>query len=556
MNDTPQRVRRRQGARVPLLCSLLWVLLAGQLCPAAWAQTAEAGLPGAEDTVHVAPVVIDGETLFLLRGVTAYPAEQRAAIVRDRIIAAARDPAITGDAITVVEADDQSQIFAGRTMLLGFFDADAALEQMDRQTLAGAYRDTIANAIAKYRTDRSSTMLVRRSAFALAATLVAGLLLWGTLKVFDWLDRWTSGHVERALARLGDRALPLVHGGQIWALMGSVSRLARILVLLLFAYFYLNTVLGLYPWTRPAANLLLSLVLDPLQSMWRSLLGAIPGLVFLALLYFLVRYLLKITRAFFDGVALGRIRLADFDPEWAEPTYKILRFLFIIGALVVAYPYIPGSDSLAFKGMSVFLGVLLSLGSSSFIANVIAGVMMTYRGAFKVGDRVQIGDTVGTVEEIRLMITRVLTAKNEVVVIPNSNILETNIVNYSVYARREGVILHTTIGIGYDVPWRQVEALLLLAAERTAGLKREPPPFVRQSLLGDFAVNYEINAYCGDAQAMNTLYSQLHANIQDVFNEHGVQIMSPAYESDPPEPKVVPPENWYAAPALRPEAGG
>ena len=181
-------------------------------------------------------------------------------------------------------------------------------------------------------------MLHRRTGYALAVTLGMGLLLWGTLKAFKRVDRWIGGHVQRALARLGDRAHPLVHGGQIWSLIGSV-------------------------------------------------------------------------------------------PDWAEPTYKTMRFLFIIGALVIAYPYIPGSDSLAFKGVSVFLGVLPAPGSSSFIANVIAGIMMTCRGAFKVGDRVQTGDTVGTVEEIRLMITRVRTARNEVVVIPNSHILETSIVN-------------------------------------------------------------------------------------------------------------------------------
>jgi small-conductance mechanosensitive channel len=209
---------------------------------------------------------------------------------------------------------------------------------------------------------------------------------------------------------------------------------------------------------------------------------------------------------------------------------------------------------MAFKGISLFLGVIVSLGSSSFIANMMAGLSMTYRGAFKEGERIKIGDVVGTVDEIKLMITRIRTHKNEIVVIPNSNILNTNVVNYSMLARKHGLVLHTVVGIGYDAPWRQVEAMLVQAAARTEGLKTDPKPFVLQLSLGDFAVNYELNAYCDDETRMLAMYSDLHANIQDVFNENGVQIMSPAYEADPATPKVVPPDQWYAEPATRPDS--
>jgi hypothetical protein len=179
----------------------------------------------------------------------------------------------------------------------------------------------------------------------------------------------------------------------------------------------------------------------------------------------------------------------------------------------------------------------------------IAGYTMTYRRAFKLGDRIRIGQTVGEVSEIRLLVTRLRTGKNEDVVIPNSTILSSEVVNYSTLARKDGLILHTAVGIGYEVPWRQVEAMLLLAAERTEGLMRDPMPFVLQTSLGDFAVTYELNAYCDDAGRMPRLYSALHRNIQDVFNEYGVQIMTPNYEADPEKPKLVPADQWYAAPA-------
>jgi small-conductance mechanosensitive channel len=192
---------------------------------------------------------------------------------------------------------------------------------------------------------------------------------------------------------------------------------------------------------------------------------------------------------------------------------------------------------------------VFSLGSSSTIANMIAGYTMTYRRAFRLGDRVKIGDTVGDVTEMRLQVTHLKTIKNEEVVIPNSSILNNEVVNYSSLAKTRGLILHTKVGIGYETPWRQVEAMLLVAAERTPGLMPEPAPFVRQLALGDFAVTYEINGYCDNAQAMNRIYTTLHQNILDVFNEHGVQIMTPAYEGDPEQPKVVPKDQWFTAPA-------
>jgi small-conductance mechanosensitive channel len=301
---------------------------------------------------------------------------------------------------------------------------------------------------------------------------------------------------------------------------------------------------------------MLQLILDPLATMGWGVVNVVPNLFFLAILFFITRYTLKVIYMFFAAVGRGEVALSGFEQEWADPTYKLLRVAVVALALVVAYPYIPGSGSEAFKGISIFIGIVFSLGSSSTIANVMAGYTMTYRRAFRMGDRVKIGDMVGDVTEMRLQVTHLKTVKNEEVVIPNSTILNNEVVNYSSLARRLGLILHTRVGIGYETPWRQVEAMLLVGAERTPGLMREPAPFVRQLALGDFAVTYEINVYCDNAQAMNQLYTALHQNILDVFNEHGVQIMTPAYEGDPEQPKVVPKEQWFTAPARPAGADG
>ncbi len=296
------------------------------------------------------------------------------------------------------------------------------------------------------------------------------------------------------------------------------------------------------------------MVAVPLRFLMDGAISVVPKLVFLGVLVVATRYILKIVRLFFDAVASSTVTFRSFHPEWAAPTYRLARILVIAFAVVVAYPYVPGSHTEAFKGVTLFIGVIFSLGSSSLIGNLVAGYSMTYRRAFRPGDYVKIGQHVGTVESIRLLVTHVQTPKREEVVIPNSQILAADVVNYSTLARKGGLILHTTVGIGYETPWRQVEAMLLEAASRTSGVLKEPRPFALQTALGDFAVTYELNVYTDTPALMPQHYAALRRNILDVFNEYEVQIMTPAYEGDPAHPKVVPPSHWYDAPAIAPPA--
>jgi small-conductance mechanosensitive channel len=341
----------------------------------------------------------------------------------------------------------------------------------------------------------------------------------------------------------------VVRAEQLWRLLTRIHGLLWAVGVLVILYGYLHYVLFLFPWTRWLARDLLDFLLEPLRTLGLGLVGVVPKLLFLLVLFLVTRFVLRLVRLFFDGIAAGAVALPDFDPQWAWPTYRLLRLVLVAFAVIVAYPYIPGSETGVFKGISIFIGVIFSLGSSSLIGNLIAGYTMIYRRAFKVGDRVRIGEHLGDVEQVRLLVTHLRTPKNEEVVIPNSTILGGEVVNFSTMAHREGLILHTTVGIGYETPWRQVEAMLLEAAARTPGLLREPPPFALLKALGDFCVTYEINVHCGEPRAMNRLYTELHRNILDVFNEFGVQIMTPAYEGDPAQPKVVPKERWFAVPA-------
>lgn len=500
-----------------------------------------------------AAVTVDGKVLFHVRGVTSYPAEQRALAIRKRIETVAADRSVPADVVRVVETGDRSNIVAGDILVISVLDADAAPEGVTRKQLAEIFRVKVAEAIATHRDDRSPRALMISTAYALGATLAAAILMFALRFTFRWLAAMLERRYRSRVEGLQVQSHQLIQARQLWKALQGFLETAHLLAVLAIIYLTVNLVLGLYPWTRPLAQRLFSIVLEPLRSMGLGFLEALPDLVFIALLIVVIRYALKITRLFFVGVEHGTIPLSGFDREWAWPTYKIIRLLVIAFAVVVAYPYIPGSGSEAFKGISIFLGVLFSLGSSSFIANMIAGYTMTYRRAYKIGDRIKVDDITGDVVEMRLMVTHLRTPKNEEVVVPNSLILNSNIINYSTLARSRGLLLHTTVNINYATPWRQVEAMLLLAAERTPGLLKEPAPFVVQKSLGDFAVSYELNVACDNAQAMPAFYTALHRNILDVFNEYGVQIMVPAYEGDPEAPKVVPRERWFVAPAAEAE---
>ena len=537
-------------------CIVLATILAASVLP--WSSLHAAQPPSQTQAIGLgsvdrAPVIVDGQVLFLLRGISSLPAKERAANVAARITAIAHDQSIPVSALHMIDADGRTNIFAGDRRIVSIVDEDAVAEQMDRRhALAELYMFKIAQAIERYRQERGGEFL---RAQGIHAAIVIGVLVALAMR---WLFRWSEYVVERHfqthLKQLEARSFRLLSVEELKSAWHNGLRVVHFLIGLVLVLASLNYVLLLFPWTRQAARQGGQLLIGPLTTMWHGFVNALPGLVFVVILTIVVRYALRLVRLFFSGIAYGTIRLSGFDRDWAWPTYRLLRLVVIAFAVVVAYPYVPGSSTDAFKGVSIFLGLLMSFGAASMVANSIAGFALIYRRAFKVGDRIKVGDVLGDVMAIRQQVTQLRTPKNEEVTIPSSTILGSSVVNYSTLAREGGLILHTTVGIGYETPWRQVEAMLIDAANRTQDLKREPPPFVLQTSLSDFCVMYEINAYCDRPQEMSQLYTALHQNILDVFNEHGVQIMTPAYVADTAQPKVVAKEQWYAAPAKPPPA--
>jgi small-conductance mechanosensitive channel len=344
---------------------------------------------------------------------------------------------------------------------------------------------------------------------------------WTRTKITRAAQSW---HWDSGLARL--RLLsPETVAGTTRSFVATVAWL----IALLLVYFYLEFTLSLFPWTRGIADSMVQTSRGAVIGALTSLAGYLPSLLNIIVIVFIARLALKILRRLFEQVQAQRINLPNFYPEWALPTYSLVRFFLLAVSAVMIFPYLPGSGSEGFKGVSVFVGLLISLGAASAIANLIAGIVITYMRPFKVGDRVKIADAVGDVMSKDLFVVRVRTTKNVDITIPNSLVLANHIINYSSSADSAGLVLHTTVTIGYDVPWQQVEQLLLAAARKVEGILAEPEPYVLQTSLDDFFVSYELNAYTNRPNEMARLYSRLHTEIQNSFNEAGVEIMSPYY---------------------------
>jgi small-conductance mechanosensitive channel len=314
------------------------------------------------------------------------------------------------------------------------------------------------------------------------------------------------------------------------ALKWAVDKV-RLITSLIILYIFIPVFFSYFPQTRQFVLGYLDYFVAPFKTIFQGVLAFIPNLIFISITFYVVRYFLKLLRMIFLEIQTGRISFEGFHKDWAQPTFKLSRFLIILIAIVMVSPYLPGFGSPAFQGLSVFLGILLSLGSTAAIANIVAGAALTYMRPFNVGDRVKIADTTGDVLEKTLLVTRIRTIKNVEVTIPNSMVLGSHMINFSTEAREGRLILFTSVTIGYDVPWRQVQELLIGAARATQSIVTEPAPFVLQTSLNDFSVTYELNVYTADAQQVLRIQSELHANIQDKFNEAGVEIMSPTYSA-------------------------
>lgn len=502
-----------------------------------------------------ASVMVNGKALFTVPGVLSFPAEARAAAINRRIRDLSKDVLFKPQSLSIADSEVTTDIMAGDLIVMSVTDQDAKSANQSRQGLAEEYAQRIRLALMSLRREYSVKSILVGALYTAIATLVLFLIfrilgrLFSTL--YKNLDGWRGTHIHS----LKIQNFELLPADRITDLAVGVGKLLRLALVLIALYFYASLVLGFFPWTRGYAQILVGYVLSPLRFIGHAIVAYLPNLFFIAVIIGVAFYLIKFIKLIFAELERGTIGFSNFYPEWAEPTYKIVRFLVIALTLIIVFPYLPGSTSPAFRGISIFLGVLFSLGSTSAVANVVAGVILTYMRAFKIGDRVKIADTMGDVIEKTLLVTRVRTIKNVEITIANAMVLGTHIINFSSSGLGEGLILHTTVTIGFDAPWRTVHQLLIDAALSTEYVLKNPMPFIFQTALDDFYVHYELNAYTDQPSRMAKTYSDLHANIQDKFNNAGMEIMSPHFSSVRDGNRRAIPDEFlpkgYSAPAFR-----
>ena len=476
------------------------------------------------------PVVVEGDTLFYLyakRG--GHTPQQRAEMDAAAILELGKRFNLRPDSLYMESSDIVTDLMYDNKVIASFIDQDGLWENCTRDRLAAHNRKVIVDKLKEMKDEHGLWQLGKRILYFV-------LVLVGQYFLFR-LTIWLFKKLKVRIQRLKDTKLKpfsiqdyeLLDTQKQVNLLIFLSNLLRYIIMFLQLLLTVPLLFSIFPQTKSLAYQLFSYIWIPVKSIFTSVVEYIPNLFTIFVIWYAVKYLVRFVHYLANEVKSERLKIRGFYSDWAEPTFHIIRFLLYAFMIAMIYPYLPGSKSGVFQGISVFVGLIVSLGSSTVIGNVIAGLVITYMRPFKLGDRIQLNETTGNVIEKTPLVTRIRTPKNEVVTIPNSFIMSSHTVNYSTSAREYGLIIHSEVSIGYDIPWRQTHQLLIEAALNTPGVIDDPRPFVLETSLSDWYPVYQVNAYIKEADRLADIYSDLHQNIQDKFNEAGIEIMSPHY---------------------------
>lgn len=472
------------------------------------------------------------DTLFLVYSkIGASTPKERAINISRKIDKLYEDDFFKTDSILVVKSENTYDIVYGESIIMSISESDAIWYDKNIHELAQSFKETIKNSIVEARNENSWLKLITRIGLVLLVIAIAWGLIWLIGRGYLRLLLFINSKKDKWLKDLSYKDYTFLTAEQELQVILFIVKIFRWFVYAILLYITLPIIFSIFPFSRDWAEALFNLIWSPFKGVLIAVWEYLPNLFSILVIYFVMKYVIQFVKYIFHEIETEKLKLSGFHAEWAMPTYSIVKFLLYAFMFVLIFPYLPGSDSNIFKGVSVFIGVLFSLGSSSVITNMVAGIVITYMRPFKIGDRIKIGDVTGDVVEKTLLVTRVKTIKNEVITIPNSSVLNGNTTNYSSEAMEKGLIIHTTVTIGYDVPWKNMHQALIDAAMRTDLILDEPKPFVLQTSLDDFYVSYQINAYIREAGKQALIYSNLHQNIQDVCNEMGIEILSPHYRA-------------------------
>lgn len=517
-----------------------------------------------KDTIHTLkpslstlkgyPVRPFKDTLFYVYNkVGSFSAENRAKAITEKIRKLYEDSFFEKDSIAIVPSDiSQDIVYKNDFIIMSVLEVDAKAENQTVHFIATRNLNAIKRAIL-YQNENYS-MLPKRLGYTLLLIVIIGLVLYLVGKVFNRIKWYLLKNSDRYFKGFNYNKINILSPQKQQFILMRLYGFVKLITLFLIVYLSLPLLFSIFPATEAYTTTLLRWILAPAKLAIMGFVGFLPSLVTIVVIILIFKYTIKVIKFFFDEIKKENIKIDGFYSDWAMPTFNIIRFLMFAFMLVVIFPYLPGSDSAIFKGVSVFVGILFSLGSSNAIANMVAGLVITYMRPFKIGDFIKIGEVSGEVIEKTALVTRIRTPKFEDITIPNATVLSSTSTNYSANTKQDtnGLLIHTTVTIGYDVPWKDIYKALIEAALKTEMIEQTPTPFVLQTSLDDFYVSYQINVYTRHPTRQPLIYSSLHQNIQDSFNTAGIEIMSPHYNALRDGNNTTIPENYlnknYEAP--------
>lgn len=496
----------------------------------------------------------DDTLFFIFNKSGSFSAQERAEAIHRRIEDLSGSYRLAKDSVEIVSSENYTDLYVKDKTIVSISDNDAIWENTSRDALAARYQKIINNEIARYQHETSVTTLVKEILLALFLIVLFVFIIKYIFRLFRWTSVKISQQKDLLIKGIQIRNYTLFDSSKEVNFLLNVNNVVKWLLVFLAIYLALPIIFGIFPWTENFASTLFGYILNPLKKIASSFWNFVPNLITIIVIIIVFRYVVKGIKFLKNEIEDGALTIPGFYPDWANPTYQIIRVLIFAFMIVVIFPYLPGSDSAVFRGVSVFLGFLFTFGSAGSLSNIISGLVITYMRLFKIGDRVKIGEQVGDVIEKSLLVTRIRTIKNEIISIPNSTVMSSHTINYSSDAPGLGLIINTTVTIGYDTPWRDMHEALIEAALRTEWVLKEPKPFVLQIGLQDFYVEYQVNAYIRESNKQTNIYSLLYQNIQDVCNEKGIEIMSPHYFAGRDGNKSTIPADYlpkdYKAPAF------
>lgn len=447
------------------------------------------------------------------------------------------------DSLTMDHTGGFTDIMFGEYIITSISDNDALWVNTPREVYAETVKESIINSVLKAREETSFQRILIRIGLVVLTIVVMIVVIALVSRLFRWLKAKVQKNKEKLFKDLSYNDYTFVTVDQEASLAVRLLTILHWVTVVVLFIFILPVIFSIFPFSRGWSDQILEIILDPIHNLLVSIWKYLPNLVNIFIIVFVMKHIIHFVKYIFSELERNRLKISGFHPEFARPTFVIVRALLIVFGIILIFPFLPGSGSEAFNAVSVFIGLLVSLGASSAISNLIAGLVITYMRPFKVGDRIKIDGLVGDVTEKGMLVTKIKQVTNEEVTIPNSKVLNNNTINYSALADTKGLILSTTVTFGYEVPWRKVEEILIEAISRCELILPSPKPFVLQMSLDDFYITYTINGYTIEANKQAGIYSQIRGHIQDVCREHDIELLSPYYQANRDgNERTVPPE--------------